>query len=148
MSSPTPGPRPKRAPENRRKPLLFKEAELSAEDAKLDDVMMAMDVVDTLRHERMLVVRDVNAVTRRESLVDRLRGIYQGQGIEVPDDILLDGVRALEEERFRYAPPKPGLGTRLAMLYIDRARWLPAVWMAGGVLAAAGILSLMAGGVL
>ena len=87
--------------------------------------MMAMDVVDTLRHERMLITRDINSEVRRETLVDRLRDIYRGQGIEVPDDILLDGVKALEEERFRYQPPRPGLGTRLAHLYVNRRRWLP-----------------------
>jgi len=95
------------------------------EDAKLDDVMLAMDVVDTLRHERMLITRDINSEVRRENLVDRLREIYRGQGITVPDDILMDGVKALEEERFRYAPPKDGFGTKLALLYINRGKWLP-----------------------
>jgi hypothetical protein len=95
------------------------------EDAKLDDVMLAMDVVDTLRHERMLITRDINSEVRRESLVDRLREIYRGQGISVPDDILMDGVKALEEERFRYRAPKDGFGTKLALLYINRGKWLP-----------------------
>ena len=94
-------------------------------DAKLDEVMLAMDVVDTLRHERMLITRDINSEVRRESLVDRLRDIYRGQGIEVPDDILMDGVKALEEERFRYKPPPDSFGTRLAKFYINRRRWLP-----------------------
>ena len=102
-------------------------------EAELDDVMMAMDVVDTLRHERMLITRDVNSVARQENLVDRLRGIYRGQGIEVPDEILLDGVKALEEERFRYQPPKDGLGTRLALLYVNRRKWLPLIYTVLGV---------------
>jgi len=96
-------------------------------DAKLDDVMLAMDVVDTLRHERMLITRDINSEVRRETLVDRLREIYRGQGITVPDDILMDGVEALEEERFRYVAPREGVGTRLARVYINRGKWMPLI---------------------
>ena len=106
----------------------------------LDDVMLAMDVVDTLRHERMLITRDINSEVRRESLVDRLRDIYRGQGIEVPDDILMDGVKALEEERFRYRPPPDTLGTKIARVYVNRGRWLP------GVIAAIMGALLLAGG--
>jgi hypothetical protein len=92
---------------------------------KLDDVMLAMDVVDTLRHEHNMLARDLNADDRRAALIERLRGIYDAQGIEVPDAILLDGVMALEEERFRFSPAAPGFGTRLAKLYINRKKWLP-----------------------
>ena len=112
-------------------------------DAKLDEVMLAMDVVDTLRHERMLITRDINTEMRRESLVDRLRDIYRGQGIEVPDDILMDGVKALEEERFRYQPPPDTFGTKLARIYVNRKRWLPGVFAA-----ALGALLLAGGGLM
>lgn len=94
----------------------------------LDDVMLAMDVVDTLRHDRAMVARDMGAVERREDLIARLRGIYQAQGIDVPDSVLMDGVLALEEQRFAYTPPKPGLGTSLARLYIRRRKWLPLIY--------------------
>lgn len=90
----------------------------------LDDVMIAMDVVDTLRHDRSLVERELNDEARRKDLIDRLRKIYSGQGIEVPDRILEEGVRALEENRFTYKPPDPNtLSTRLAKLYVTRGSW-------------------------
>ena len=79
---------------------------VSAKPEKLDDIMLAMDVVDTLRHEREMIASDMNAGERREDLINRLRGIYNAQGISVPDDVLMDGVMALEEERFAYHPPK------------------------------------------
>lgn len=104
---------------------------LSSPNAKpetLDDVMLAMDVVDTLRHERGMAEIDLNAEGRREDLVTRLRAIYDAQGISVPDDILMDGVLALEEERFAYSPPKAGFKTSLARLYIRRRKWLPLVY--------------------
>ena len=98
-----------------------------AEAAPLDDVMLAMDVVDTLRHNQDLVTRELSESDREKQLIDKLREIYRHQGIEVPDHILKEGVAALNESRFVYTPPKPGLGTTLARLYVGRKRWLPAV---------------------
>lgn len=98
-----------------------------AETAPLDDVMLAMDVVDTLRHNQDLVTRELSESDREKQLIDKLREIYRQQGIEVSDQILKEGVAALNESRFVYTPPKPGLGTTLARLYVGRKRWLPAV---------------------
>jgi hypothetical protein len=94
----------------------------------LDDIMLAMDVVDTLRHEREMTASDLNAVERREDLIARLRNIYKAQGITVPDDVLMDGVIALEEERFAFQPPKKGIMTSLARIYISRRKWLPLIY--------------------
>lgn len=94
--------------------------------APLDDVMLAMDVVDTLRHRQDLVTRELDESSREKQLLDKLREIYHQQGIEVPDHILKEGVEALAESRFVYDPPKPGLGTTLARLYVGRKRWGPA----------------------
>ena len=99
------------------------------ETEKLDDVMLAMDVVDTLRHEHSMTARDLAAEDRRTALIERLRGIYAAQGIAVPDTVLMDGVLALEQQRFTFTPPKPGLGTKLAKIYIYRRRWLPLIYM-------------------
>src|SRR5918997_1445828 len=73
----------------------------------LDDVMMAMDVVDTLRHREDLVRRELSEENREAELIARLRKIYQDQGIDVPDSVLADRVKALEESRFVYTPPPP-----------------------------------------
>src|SRR5262245_66081495 len=74
----------------------------------LDDLMIAMDVVDTLRHREDLVRRELDEEGREAELIERLRKIYHEQGIDVPDKVLLDGVRALKESRFVYTPPAPG----------------------------------------
>ncbi len=89
----------------------------------LDDVMMAMDVVDTLRHRNDLVARELNEENRASTLVDRLREIYHQQGIDVPDHILQEGVNALKESRFTYNPPTGGFGYMLARAYVSRGRW-------------------------
>jgi hypothetical protein len=99
----------------------------------LDDVMLAMDVVDTLRRRQRLVERELDAEGREQDLKQRLRRIYAAQGIEVPDHVLEEGVAALKEERFVYKPPPESFATRLARLYVSRARW--GKWVMGGVAA-------------
>lgn len=89
---------------------------------KLDDLMLAMDVVDTLRHDQRLVERELSADTSEEALIKRLREVYRSQGIEVSDRILEEGVKALGEKRFSYEPPGPSFERSLALLWIDRAR--------------------------
>ena len=44
--------------------------------APLDEVMLAMDVVDTLRHRQDLATRELAGVTREQQLIDKLRDIY------------------------------------------------------------------------
>lgn len=93
----------------------------------LEDVMVAMDVVDTIRHRQLIVERELDAAGRRERLVARLREIYKAQGIEVTDAALQAGVDALEQERFAYKPTPDGAVATLARLYVRRDRWLKPV---------------------
>lgn len=86
-----------------------------------------MDVVDTLRHREQLVMTELDAGAREAALLVRLKDIYAAQGIDVPERILKEGVKALEEKRFLYEPPKPSFGVSLAKLYITRDRWLAPV---------------------
>ncbi|MEO0695647.1 MAG: DUF6384 family protein [Pseudomonadota bacterium] len=111
------------------------ETTATAEASKFDDVMLAMDIVDTLRHRALVVERELAADDREDALIDRLREIYKAQGIEVPDHILKDGVKALEEKRFVYDPPKGGFQHSLAKLYIGRDRWLKPVAAIFGIAA-------------
>lgn len=93
------------------------------ETEALDDLMVAMDVVDNLRHDKRIVDRELNEKDRREGLINRLREIYASQGIEVPDHVLEEGVQALEDSRFTYTPPKDSFKLRLAKLYVTRSSW-------------------------
>jgi hypothetical protein len=93
------------------------------EDAKLEDLMAAMDVVDTLRHDQTVVARELDQAGRRERLLSRLKEMYLAQGIEVPNHVLKEGIRALEEERFKYTPVAPSWKTKLAHIWVSRKRW-------------------------
>jgi Family of unknown function (DUF6384) len=99
--------------------------------ATLDDLMLAMDVVDTLRHRERLVERELNEELREEQLIERLRALYKGQGIEVPDHVIAQGVKALKESRFVYTPPKPSVERSLATLWVKRATY--GKWTLGGL---------------
>jgi hypothetical protein len=88
----------------------------------IDDLMLAMDIVDTLRHDEALITRELDEPRREAALIERLREIYRSQGIAVPDRVLHDGVRALKESRFVYTPPEPGWGRTLAHLWVNRGR--------------------------
>ncbi len=101
------------------------------ERIQLDEVMLAMDVVDTLRHQQDLVDQALAQDSRDAALTARIRAIYAEQGIEVPDSVIAEGVEALKKDRFVYQPPVSGFGRRLAHLYIDRWRWIRNLSIAG-----------------
>lgn len=86
----------------------------------LDELMLAMDVVDTLRHQESVAIRELAQDGRDEALKERLRQIYTGQGLEVSDRILDEGIAALKESRFTYTPTPTGLSRTLAGLWIRR----------------------------
>lgn len=109
--------------------------EESAERRPLDDVMLAMDVVDTLRHQQLLVERELNTDKRDLKMIERLRSIYASQGIDVPDHVLEEGVAALKEDRFIYDPPPKGFSTWLAKVYVSRVRWGKPIAIGIGALA-------------
>ena len=94
-----------------------------SEKFELSEVMMAMDVVDTLRHERSLVDRELQSEDREAELIAKLRKIYADQGLEVSDAVIAEGVKAMREDRFVYQPPAAGLQTMLARIYVQRGRW-------------------------
>src|SRR5215207_7195434 len=101
------------------------------EKAPLDELMLAMDVVDTLRHKELVLARELTAEDRDAQLLDQLREIYTSQGIVVTDEILQRGVDALREERFVYSQPEPSFSRTLAYAYVTRGRW--SKWAGGGV---------------
>jgi hypothetical protein len=89
----------------------------------LDDMMIAMDVVDTLRHREDLVQRELDEKGREAELIARLKKIYHDQGIEVSDGVLADGVKALKESRFVYTPRPAGWKRTLLTAWARRVAY-------------------------
>lgn len=90
------------------------------EAPRLDDLMMAMDVVDTLRHQDSLIERELGQDSRDSRLKERLRDIYTSQGLEVTDRVLEQGIAALRESRFTYDRRGDGFARMLAMAWVRR----------------------------
>ncbi len=97
---------------------------VTPDEPPLDDLMIAMDVVDTLRREQHAIDRELNSDEQEQRLIERLRQMYTSQGIEVSDQILTEGVEALRQDRFRYESAAAGFERKLAEFYIDRWHWL------------------------
>lgn len=90
--------------------------------AALDDIMIAMDVVDTIRHREDLVRRELNETGRETELIERLKAIYREQGIDVPEPVLAEGVKALKDSRFTYTPAPAGWKRTLFTMWALRKR--------------------------
>lgn len=99
--------------------------------APLDDLMLAMDLVDTLRRQQRLVEQELDSGQREAALKARLQRVYQAQGIEVSEAVLDEAVRALREDRFVYRPAPPSLAVALARVYVSRRIW--GRWLLGGI---------------
>jgi len=99
----------------------------------LDEVMLAMDIVDTIRRRERMVQRELDAEGREIDLKERLRKIYAAQGIDIPDHVLEQGVAAIKEDRFVYKPAAPGFPRTLATLYVTRNAW--GKWLLGAIAA-------------
>lgn len=98
----------------------------AAAAAPLDDEMLVMDVADTLRRGIDIPIapdlKPTDAAT-----VERLRAIYLQQGIDVPDAVLAEGIAAMADRRFVYAP-RSGAAAAIAKLYVSRGKWGPPVF--------------------
>ena len=97
--------------------------------------MLAMDIVDTLRHEQSLIERELASDARDSEFVARVKQIYANQGIEVSEALVRQGVEALKQDRFAYTPPPRSFAVRLAEVWVDRWRWTKRSLIAGFVLA-------------
>jgi hypothetical protein len=100
--------------------------------------MLAMDVVDNLRHADRLVERELGTEDRDQELKERLRRLYAAQGIDVPEHILDEGVNALREDRFVYKPRPGGISRSLALVWVRRGRILKVVAIVIGLAGAGG----------
>ncbi|MBX3724964.1 MAG: hypothetical protein KF823_03505 [Xanthomonadales bacterium] len=115
---------------------------------RLQGLMLAMDVVDTLRHQVDLAEHALSERERDAALVARIRSIYAGQGIEVSDAVIVEGVEALKRDRFVYRPPRPGPGQLLARMYVARDRAWPWLLAGGALLGLSWLLARLLTGLL
>ncbi|WP_251359636.1 DUF6384 family protein [Kangiella sp. TOML190] len=92
-------------------------------DIPLSDVMLAMDIADTIRHRDRIVEQELSEAEREKALFEKVKRTYASQGIEVSDATIKEAIQAIEDERFTYQAPKASFFTKLAHIYINRGKW-------------------------
>ncbi len=102
-------------------------------DIPLSDVMLAMDIADTIRHRERVVEKELSAEEREKALFEKVKATYASQGIEVSDATIQEAIEAIEDERFAYKPPKASLFTKFAHAYINRKKWGKGLAFIGGI---------------
>ena len=94
----------------------------------LTEQMGAMSIIDSLRHQEMVVKEHLNLPARREDVARRIRDYYQSKNIEVADDLVDQGVRDYFSKRLAFEAPLPGpIAALVARIYISRTRWIKPV---------------------
>lgn len=89
-------------------------------DPTIEDVLMAADAVDTIRHEIAIQETEILSDDRRLAIKARLRQYYASQGIEVPDEVIDRAVEDMDKNRYTHTPLEPGVSRYLANLWVDR----------------------------
>ncbi len=92
----------------------------AGETPALGDLMLTMDVADTLRHAE-------DSASDAEALA-QLQQLYASLGLGVSGEVLADGLAAYRANRFAYRRPQTGLRATLARLYVGRHVWLRPAW--------------------
>ena len=92
----------------------------TADLARFDDAIVAMDIVDAIRRDPALAAGDAAAQA------EGLRAYYRRVGIAVSDSAIATGLAAVNDNRFSHVPRTRGPRAALARLYIERRRWQPA----------------------
>ena len=95
----------------------------AATAAPLNDTLLVMDVVDTLRHSADLPIASDGRGFDEPATIERLRTAYREIGIEAPGSALTAGLAAMADGRFAYPRKRGGFARGLAQLYVSRGKW-------------------------
>lgn len=94
----------------------------NVKSVQIDDLMIAMDAVDTLRHKTSLLETELTSDERKTALKVGLRQYYAEQGVDVTDEILDKAVEDMDKNRYVHVPLKQGFANSLAHMWVDRGR--------------------------
>jgi hypothetical protein len=105
---------------------------LNKAELGLEETLLTMDIVDSLRHEQAWLDGHAGIEEKMSAMKDKLSRIYQQQGITVTDEILEAGVKAKLDNRFVHAP-KESIGATFVSIYVNRLKWFLAFLSGVGV---------------
>ena len=92
---------------------------------RYEDTHLLMDVVDTMRHEKMDNDRLAGEEQSDSALIQKVRDIYMAQGLPVTEAMIRQGLELMKSRRFEFMPPRASMGLSLARIYVTRGTWGP-----------------------
>lgn len=109
----------------------------------MDDAMMLMDVVETLRREEADLKEVLDKPTQDAQTIARVAALYASQGMPVDKALIEAGMRGLREKQFEFVAPRRTLFTQLAEAYVRRKVWGPVLMVRGGITLAVALTGMM-----
>ncbi|TLX15884.1 DUF6384 family protein [Rhizobium sp. MHM7A] len=105
----------------------------SAHSPSFNDLIVASDIVDTIRNDERLIDHELGSEDRKKALKARLKDMYKAQGMEVSDAVIEEAVQRKDAERFIFKPMKAGVSRFLWTSYVRRNKYALRLSVAVGV---------------
>lgn len=105
----------------------------SAHSPSFNDLIVASDIVDTIRNDERLIDHELGSEDRKKALKARLKDMYKAQGMEVSDAVIEEAVQRKDAERFIFKPMKAGFSRFLWTSYVRRNKYALTLSVAVGV---------------
>jgi hypothetical protein len=109
-------------------------ASASAHSPSFNELIVASDIVDTIRNDERLIDHELGSEDRKKALKARLKDMYKAQGMEVSDAVIDEAVQRKDAERFVFKPMGPGFGRFLWTSYVRRNKYALRLSVAAGVI--------------
>lgn len=93
-------------------------------NAKLDQTLLMMDIVDKMRHDENIVNKQINEILNSAEIKEKLKSFYAKSGIVVTDALLEKAYLAYKENQFAYKWAPDNFLTKVLKLYVIRDKWL------------------------
>jgi hypothetical protein len=106
-------------------------ASASPHSPSFNDLIVASDIVDTIRNDERLIDHELGSEDRKKALKVRLKDMYKAQGMDVSDAVIEAAVSRSDAERFVFKPMASGLGRFVWTGYVRRNKY--AIRMSGAV---------------
>ena len=98
-------------------------ASASAHSPSFNDLIVAADIVDTIRNDERLIDHELGSEDRKKALKVRLKDMYKAQGVDVSDAVIDAAVARSDAERFVFKPMGAGFSRFMWNSYVRRNKY-------------------------
>lgn len=108
-------------------------ASAAAHSSSFNDLIVASDIVDTIRNDERLIDHELGSEDRQKALKARLKDMYKAQGMDVSDAVIEAAVARSNAERFVFKPMGTGFTRFMWTSYVRRNKYALRLSVAVGV---------------